>query len=248
MCRLAFSWLTLCGITSKISSNVRQRHRRSALKALKRARADAGLTISELAKRAGVSRDTISNAERGQHSLQATTLSKIAQALGRAPSDLLAEEERLAPKAPRRSSLEPSLFNGLEGERYSEAAEAVFGLMERWHERRFAEVGDPNSPHFRDPSAAALWVAASREEAQDLCEWLADFVAIRANNAEAVRDALYLFFGALALDGPAKAGEERLGEMAGKPDDLTARRLERAKAEEKVSMERVQEIGRAVND
>jgi len=63
-----------------------------------------------------------------------------------------------------------------------------------------------------------------------------------------VRDALYLFFGALALDGPAKAGEERLGEMAGKPDDLTARRLERAKAEEKVSMERVQEIGRAVND
>lgn len=71
-----------------------------------------------MAKRAGVSRDTISNAERGQHSLQATSLSKIARALGRAPSDLLAEEERLAPKA-RSSSLEPSLFNGLEDEQHT---------------------------------------------------------------------------------------------------------------------------------
>src|SRR5215213_4163583 len=105
MCRLAFSWLTLCGITLKISSNVRQRHRRSALKALKRARADAGLTISELAKRAGVSRDTISNAERGQHSLQASTLNKVARALGKTPSELLAEEERLTPKVESRSSL-----------------------------------------------------------------------------------------------------------------------------------------------
>jgi len=75
------------------------------------ARADAGLTISELAKRAGVSRDTISNAERGQHSLQASTLNKVARALGKTPSELLAEEERLLPKAARGSSLEPSLFN-----------------------------------------------------------------------------------------------------------------------------------------
>jgi transcriptional regulator with XRE-family HTH domain len=81
------------------------------------ARADAGLTISELARRAGVSRDTISNAERGEHSLQASTLHKVARALGKTPSELLAEEERLAPKAPRRSSLEPTLFNGLEDER-----------------------------------------------------------------------------------------------------------------------------------
>ena len=91
--------------------------RRPTLKALRMARADAGLTISELAKRASVSRDTISNAERGQHSLQATTLHKVAQALGRAPSELLAEEEKLTPKAENRSSLEPSLFNGLEDER-----------------------------------------------------------------------------------------------------------------------------------
>jgi transcriptional regulator with XRE-family HTH domain len=45
-------------------------------------RTDAGLTISELAKRAGVLRDTISNVKRGQHSLQAPTLNKLARAPG----------------------------------------------------------------------------------------------------------------------------------------------------------------------
>jgi transcriptional regulator with XRE-family HTH domain len=97
-----------------------QRQRRPTLEALRRARVDAGLTISELAKRAGVSRDTISHAERGRHSLQGPTLSKIARALGRAPSELLAEEERLAPKAEGRSALEPSLNDLLEEERREE--------------------------------------------------------------------------------------------------------------------------------
>jgi transcriptional regulator with XRE-family HTH domain len=81
------------------------------------ARADAGLTISELAERAGVSRDTISNAEKGRHGLQATTLHKVARALGKVPSELLAEEERLAPKVESRSSLEPSFNDVLEEER-----------------------------------------------------------------------------------------------------------------------------------
>jgi len=84
------------------------------------ARMDAGLTISELAERAGVSRDTISNAERGRHGLQAPTLNKIARALGRTPSEILAEDERLSPKALRRSPYEPSLLNGLEDERRAE--------------------------------------------------------------------------------------------------------------------------------
>jgi transcriptional regulator with XRE-family HTH domain len=89
------------------------------------ARADAGLTISELAERAGVSRDTISHAEKGRHGLQATTLHKIARALGKAPSELLAEEERLAPKEESRSSLEPSFNDVLEDER----REAIYDVV-----------------------------------------------------------------------------------------------------------------------
>jgi transcriptional regulator with XRE-family HTH domain len=108
--------LMFCRKKRKISCNDRRQKGRPILKALRMARADAGLTISELAERAGVSRDTISNAEKGRHGLQASTLHKIARALGKAPSELLAEEERLAPKLESRSSLEPSLFNGLEKE------------------------------------------------------------------------------------------------------------------------------------
>jgi len=124
-----FCRLTICRKKRKISLDVRQQTRRPILKALRRARADAGLTISELARRAGVSRDTISNAERGLHSLQASTLHKVAQALGKAPSELLAEEERLIPKVESLSSLEPSLFNGVEDER--RRAELAKWLEER---------------------------------------------------------------------------------------------------------------------
>jgi transcriptional regulator with XRE-family HTH domain len=121
--------LTPCVIKRKISCNIRQDKRRPTLEALRRARADAGLTISELAKRAGVSRDTISKAERGLHSLQASTLHKVAQALGRTASELLAEEEKLAPKVERRSSLEPSLFNGVEDAAQSEALQEALAVL-----------------------------------------------------------------------------------------------------------------------
>src|SRR5215216_1351336 len=115
--RYTFGRLTTCGKSRKMCRNVRQRQRGATLKALRRARADAGLTISELARRAGVSRDTISNAERGLHSLQASTLHKVAHALGRTPSELLAEEEELAPKVESRSPFEPSLDDVLAEER-----------------------------------------------------------------------------------------------------------------------------------
>jgi transcriptional regulator with XRE-family HTH domain len=131
--------LTDCVKKRILSCNVRHWTRRPVLKALRMARADAGLTISELAKRAGVSRDTISTAERGHHSLQAATLNKLARALNKTPSALLAEEERLAPKAESRSSLEPSLFNGIEDERpeslYAPWLEYVNRFADRWDHR-----------------------------------------------------------------------------------------------------------------
>ena len=136
--------LTRCIRMWKISSKIRHLIRRLALKALRRARADAGLTISELAKRAGVSRDTISNAERGHHSLQATSLHKVAQALGKAPSDLLAEEERLAPKVGSRLSLEPSFNDVLEEER-----------------RAVWEAAAAKGRRLRETGRAKMWKALS---------------------------------------------------------------------------------------
>jgi transcriptional regulator with XRE-family HTH domain len=176
---LHYLWLlTLCGIKAKISHNVRQQQRRPTLKALRRARADAGLTISELAKRAGVSRDTISKAERGLHSLQATTLFKVAQALGRTPSELLAEEEKLAPKAESRSSLQASFNAALEDmqrtagrfEGYHAIQKAVDEYREQW-EKRLAE-GDFDKAALEEAGRAlkAFWpavtVAADAEMAE----------------------------------------------------------------------------------
>ena len=111
-----------------------------------------------MAQRASVSRDTISNAERGRHSLQGPTLSKIAHALGRAPSELLAEEERLSPKAESRASLEPSLFNGLEDERrividYAGCRDALNVFCAHWEEA--LKVDQLTQRSFQDFEAAA---------------------------------------------------------------------------------------------
>jgi transcriptional regulator with XRE-family HTH domain len=134
------------------------------------ARADAGLTISELAKRAGVSRDTISTAERGHHSLQAATLNKLARALNKTPSALLAEEERLVPKAESRSSLEPSLFNGLEDERrlrYLRGWRAfVHGLARRW-EKEPPKTAAEISPLFDTMTALVAQKVFEPSEASE---------------------------------------------------------------------------------
>src|SRR5215208_1645334 len=162
-----FCRLTTCGKKRKISLDLRQQTRRPILKALRRARADAGLTISELARRAGVSRDTISNAERGLHSLQASTLHKVAQALGKAPSELLAEEERLIPKVGSRSSLEPSLLNGLEDAAQSEALQEALAVLFRGLARRGQGIIEQSR---REGPSEAL----SRE----LTEYYAETVAV----------------------------------------------------------------------
>lgn len=121
------------------------------------ARADAGLTISQLAERAGVARDTISKAEKGQHSLQANTLAKVARALGTTPSRLYAdEEEKYAPKAGAPS--EPGLHDpGLVPRDPEHAAELMrtavdiaAALPAEWSRevQEFAEAGR-DLPRFR---------------------------------------------------------------------------------------------------
>jgi transcriptional regulator with XRE-family HTH domain len=139
---------------------------------LRRARVDAGLTISELAKRAGVSRDTISNAERGRNSLQGPTLSKIAHALGRLPSELLAEEERLSPKAQSRSAREPS-FDDLNSvledlrrvadfyENLHEIQKALDELREMWEKRLADRDFDKSTIEEAGRTIKAFWPAVT---------------------------------------------------------------------------------------
>ena len=176
--RYIFGLLTTCGKSRKIYPNIRQQKRGLTLKALRRARADAGLTISELARRAGVSRDTISNAERGLHSLQAPTLHKVAQALGRTASELLAEEEKLAPKVESRSSLQASLNDAIEDlrrttdrfEGYHAIQKAVDEYREHW-EKRLAE-GNFDKAALEEAGRAlkAFWPAVTAAADAEMAE------------------------------------------------------------------------------
>lgn len=61
---------------------------------LRIARARAGLTLSELADRAGVGLNTISAIERGRQAPQAVTVHRLARALGVDPAEL-AEREKV---------------------------------------------------------------------------------------------------------------------------------------------------------
>ena len=82
---------------------------------LKRWREARGLSQTKLAARADVNPATVNQIEGGKRTASPATLHKLAGALDVSLYELLEGEP--SPKAPRRSSLEPSLFNGIEGER-----------------------------------------------------------------------------------------------------------------------------------
>lgn len=74
------------------------------MRAIKVLRAEAGLTGSELGRRSGVPRETISRLEHGHYEPTAPTLQKLARALGVEVREIYLLEEQLdAPKAPARS-------------------------------------------------------------------------------------------------------------------------------------------------
>jgi transcriptional regulator with XRE-family HTH domain len=102
---------------------------------IRRARRRLGLSQEELAEASGVSAATIVQVELGNRRPQGRTLRKLAAALGVEVADLLEEEAH--PKAESRSSLEPSLFNGVEEERhiaidYDACRTALEGFCDHW--------------------------------------------------------------------------------------------------------------------
>jgi transcriptional regulator with XRE-family HTH domain len=107
------------------------------------------LSQEELADASGVSAATIVQVELGNRRPQGRTLRKLAAALGVEVADLL-EEEETSPKV-ESSSLEPSLFNGIEDEpglRYLRGLRAfVHGLARRW-ERDPPKTSAEISPLF----------------------------------------------------------------------------------------------------
>jgi transcriptional regulator with XRE-family HTH domain len=108
---------------------------------LARLRELKGFSQRALAKESGVSPATIYELENGRRKPNPSTLRKIASALDVEVADLLGAEY---PKEERRSSLEPTLFNGLEEERreaiYGPWLEVINRYADRWEQR--IEAGD----------------------------------------------------------------------------------------------------------
>ncbi len=157
------------------------------------------------------------------------------------------EESVVRPKTGRRSPSEPSFNDVLAEERRSAAVDGMVGVLELWHARRLAQVKDPASPHFRDTTAAATWIADTREDTNAICRLLGEWGTRHSEVFESAEVATRLVSAAFALDGPADLGEMRLREMGGTSDELAARRMERATADAAASRARVQELGKAAN-
>jgi transcriptional regulator with XRE-family HTH domain len=98
----------------------------------------AALSQGELAQRSGISRATIADLEAGNRGGQPKTVRQLAQALSIEPEDLYGE---VYPKEESRSSLEPSLFNGLEDERRPED-EAAIAVLYRGLARRATLIAE----------------------------------------------------------------------------------------------------------
>ncbi len=202
-------------------------------KEIRRLREARGWSQAKLAGASDMGTSGISQIETGARNPSAATLSKIAEALGVEVRDLFPLGQAPLPD--------------LEDERPSPsvAVDGMVGLLERWHGRRLAEVDNPASLHFRDPTSAALWIADTREEANDFCLFLSEWGTERPEAFRSVWDALLVFGAGLMLDNPADAGETRLRKMDERPDELATRRMERAAAASRASMARLQEIGEA---
>jgi len=147
---------------------------------LKRLRAEKGLSQARLAARAGLDPSTVNQIERGAREASPATLRKLAEALEVSIAGLL---EETAPKARRRSSLEPSLLNGLEEERRAGVTPWA-AYTRRIASRIQGHADDPNSPAFRDPWAALFFLEEANRTATDLCFFIDGALSEALENAD----------------------------------------------------------------
>jgi transcriptional regulator with XRE-family HTH domain len=94
---------------------------------IRQLRNEKGLSQAKLAVTADMDPATLNRLEQGKGNPNLKTLERVAEALGVEVADILG-------KAQRRSSPEPSLFNGLEDERLSRFAAAIVTAADRWGE------------------------------------------------------------------------------------------------------------------
>jgi excisionase family DNA binding protein len=141
------------------------------------------------------------------------------------------EDSEISPKAFGRSSLEPTLFNGLEDER---RAAAMFWVAYIRHVagRIQAHVEDQDSPAFRDPQVAFFFVEEANHNAADLGRLVDEqaSVALEVADVETMQD-LFDAFAALGFAIGSASARARLLKAATPEDETARKRAEKAAAE-----------------
>ena len=130
---------------------------------IRQLRTERGLSQAKLAVMADMDPATLNRLERGTGNPNLKTLERVADALGAEVADFF-------PKAPRRSSLEPSLLNGLEDERHlSRFSEAIIATATRWGEA--VASPDMNDTKRFGLIDAALGLGGAIEERAEDEDW-----------------------------------------------------------------------------
>jgi transcriptional regulator with XRE-family HTH domain len=201
---------------------------------VRRLREQKEWTQAELAYHAGLAPSVISEIETGKRDPGAGTLKKLASALNVAVPELFGRNDPL--------KAEPPLpFDDVVEERgrgLSEAFDAYIRSRAAAHKR---EVQDPDSPHFRDATAAALWLAMLDEERTALVDAILDEarpLMRRLSAEERGLLAMQLLWPVGRLAGVALQAEERLDGMSDQPDEVADRRREKARVAVKKSERR----------
>ena len=187
----------------------------------------------ELARQAGISPSAIAPIEEGRVHVQLSTIGKLAEALG-VDSELLLypeeHEEEIYPKGEAPTSPTPDR----EGEERRTLYDALRSLAMRKVADYDREVSTHNSPHFRDSTAAALWIADVQRDAAQWADWVIEEAPTLAplqgkgSLKENILNALKVSGPLLEFDRVIDAGRRRLEAAEGPTDELAQRKLEKS--------------------
>ncbi len=212
---------------------------------LRRLRTEKGLSQARLAARAELDPSTVNQIERGAREASAATLRKLADALGIGLADLLEDDSpKVEPPLPFSSA--PSEAQ----QRLAKVPEKLGEYITTRAKTHAAELEDENSPHFRNATAAALWLAGVEREIDAWCSWVAKTVPGIMPTRDvgdldkfvgAVRDAFAVVGARLTFADVRREARRRIEAMNDAPDALAARRLEVATAAAEASRKQLED-------
>jgi|SRR5829696_2741190 transcriptional regulator with XRE-family HTH domain len=208
---------------------------------IRRLREAKGWGQAKLAVEAGVAVSGVSQIENGRRNPNSSTLVKLAGALGVEVADFFPKAEAPLP------------FTEQVEQRFSAVPEALSKYILERAETHEREIEDPESPHFRTATAAALWLTAVNEEARQWSDWALGHLTTLMPPTAGPLDpqnwayTFYILGGLVALDGVVDEAEKRIARMNDKPDELARKRLEKATAEAQEGLRRVENLQKAAN-